>query len=352
MALGRSGAGAVNLALPNIGRSFGEAPARAILLVVAYQLALLMALLPSAHIDERIGQRRLFVAGVGTFSPASALCSIAWSFPMLVAARFLQGLGGAAILALGISLLRYALSNERCGSAIAWNAMNVAICSAAGPLIGALILNVLSWHWLFLAQLPLAAFAILAARRLPLVSPTRTSTETWSIMLYAMGAAFLVSTISLLPSLLMWSYGLAAGSVLSIGLLIRTQRRTSAPLVPLDLLDNPFRITVFASMLCFTAQTAGLLALPFHLQLALGKSAITSALVLASWPIGVVFACSFANSLSQKFSASRLCTTCCSSSAHHNRFRHASEFDLVKRPVRCKIKAGHEERNSKFRVRG
>jgi MFS transporter, DHA2 family, multidrug resistance protein len=72
----------------------------------------------------------------------------------------IQGLGGAAIMPLGIALLRFAPGPDRVGSAIGWNALDVAIFSAAGPIVGALILSVVPWPWMFFAKLPVIAFAL------------------------------------------------------------------------------------------------------------------------------------------------------------------------------------------------
>src|SRR5690606_3436668 len=126
-----------------------------------------------AHVAERFGYRRLFAGGLALFSTASLLCALAPTLPLLVAARFAQGLGGAAIMSLGIALLRVALGPERLGAAIGWNALTVALCSAAAPIAGALILSIAAWPWLFLVNLPVSAIALIAARRLPEVAPTR-----------------------------------------------------------------------------------------------------------------------------------------------------------------------------------
>lgn len=167
MALVVLDAGITNVALPTISASLEVPPARVILVTSAYQLALLMGLLPAAHIAGRTGSRNVFVLGLCTFTAASLLAAIAPTFPALVAARFLQGLGGAAILALGISLLRGALGRDRLGSAIGWNALNVALCAAAGPALGALIIATADWRWLFLLNLPVGLIALTASRALP-----------------------------------------------------------------------------------------------------------------------------------------------------------------------------------------
>ena len=102
-----------NVALPTIARSLQVTPAMSVWVITAYQTALVMALLPCAALGESLGYRRVFTAGVALFTAASVLCALSPSLPWLVAARFLQGLGGAAVMALGVALLRVVVPHRR-----------------------------------------------------------------------------------------------------------------------------------------------------------------------------------------------------------------------------------------------
>ena len=113
-------AGMMTLALPTIAAAFGAPPALAVLVVTGYQTALLVALLPCAALGERFGYRRVFALGAGLFLVASGLGALAPSLPWLVAARTLQGLGGAAVMALGVPLLRFSVPSHRLGAAIGY----------------------------------------------------------------------------------------------------------------------------------------------------------------------------------------------------------------------------------------
>ena len=143
-----------NVALPNIAQTLNSTPADAIWVATAYQLAVVMFLLPASALGERLGYRRVFVAGVSLFTVASALCALAPSLGWLVAGRCLQGLGSAAVMPLGLALLRFTYPKRLLGQAIAYNALAVAGASAAGPTIGAAILSVAGWPWLFAVNLP------------------------------------------------------------------------------------------------------------------------------------------------------------------------------------------------------
>ena len=156
-----------NVALPSIAQSLQVLPGASVWIITAYQAALVMGLLPCAALGESLGYRRVFTGGVVLFTAASALCAFAPSLPWLVAARLLQGFGGAAVMALSIALLRQLVPHRKLGAAIGWNALTVALSSAAGPMIGAAILAGSSWPWLFALNLPLGALVLLASRALP-----------------------------------------------------------------------------------------------------------------------------------------------------------------------------------------
>jgi DHA2 family multidrug resistance protein-like MFS transporter len=308
MALVVLDAGLLTVALPSLAHSLVVAPSNAILAVSAYQTALLIGLLPSAHLAERLGYRRLFVGGLALFSLASLFCAIAPSLPWLVAARVVQGLGGAAIMALGIALLRFALGQDRLGSAIAWNALTVALCAAAAPMLGAFILSVASWPWLFLAKLPLSLIALAAARGLPRIEPVRQAMDLLGILLHGASAALVLTAAAALPGRPVAAVvlaGLAAGFAT---FLIKRERARQAPLWPLDLLAlRPFRVAAAASICCFVSQSAGVLGLVFQLQLNGGHDTLTSGLILACWPLTVAVAAPVASRLAQRLGSASLC---------------------------------------------
>jgi DHA2 family multidrug resistance protein-like MFS transporter len=308
MALVVLDAGITNVALPTISASFGMRPGKIILVTSAYQLAVLMGLLPAAHIAGRIGSRRLFVTGLCTFTGASLSAAVSTTFWAHVAARFLQGLGGAAILALGIPLLRGALGPDRLGSAIGWNALNVAIWAATGPAIGAFIIATADWPWLFLLNLPIGVLAVAASLALPVGGRSSATIDVPSILLHAAGAALLFVALESLVAAPIAAAILMAVGAGSFVLLLQRELPKASPLLPLDLMrDRSFRLAVGASILCFVAQSAGQLALPFYLQHNLGANALATGAVIAGWPAAVAVTSRFANKLAQGTSAGALC---------------------------------------------
>lgn len=298
----------VNLALPTLAQDLAVTPARSVLIVTAYQLALVVALLPCAALGESLGFRKVFTAGVALFTVASLLCALAPSFPWLVAARFVQGLGGAAVMALGVALLRQVVPATSLGAAIGWNASAVALAAAAGPSLGALILSGPGWHWLFAANLPVGAMALFASRALPCVGGTGRRLDLVSAGLNAAAFAAVVAGAESIPNQPWLSLILLPAAGLAIFILVRREAPKTAPLAPLDLLrGRAFRISIIASVCCFGGQAAALLALPFRFQHDFGQTVLMTGLYMTAWPVATAAAAQASGWLSDRVSTAWLC---------------------------------------------
>lgn len=301
-------AGIVNVALPTIAQSLQVSPGRSVWIVTAYQTALVMGLLPCAALGESLGFRRVFTMGVALFTAASALCALAPSLPWLVAARFLQGLGAAGVMALGIALLRLVVPPRQLGAAIGWNALAVALSSAAGPTIGAAILSSASWPWLFALNLPLGGLVLLATRALPAPSGTARRLDRFSVALNVGAVALLVVGAELLVANPALAAGLLAAAALGLAALVRRELPKAAPLIPLDLLGaTSFSTSVIASVCCFAGVTMGLLALPFYLQQSLGQDTMMTGLYMTPWALMVAIVAPVAGRLADRLSTAWLC---------------------------------------------
>jgi DHA2 family multidrug resistance protein-like MFS transporter len=297
-----------NVALPTIATSLNVPPASSVWVVSFYQMALVMALLPCAALGESLGLRRVFIAGVAIFTAASLLCSLAPSLPWLVAARFIQGLGGAAVMALGIALMRFTYPHRLLGAVIGWNAMVIALSAAAGPTIGAAILVAASWPWLFAVNLPVGAIVLVAALALPRPLGTGRRVDLASAVLNAVAFASLVLCVDRVTSEPRLAAALLVLAIASFVALIRREMPHQAPLIPLDLLrSRPFRISVIASVCCFAGQMASYIALPFYLEHSLGEDALATGLYMTPWPLVVAFAGPISGRLADRVSNGLLC---------------------------------------------
>jgi MFS transporter, DHA2 family, multidrug resistance protein len=308
MALAVLDAAAVNVALPTLSRSFQVTPAMSVLVVTAYQTALVMALLPCAALAERFGYRLTFTSGVLLFVGGSALCVVSPSLDILVAARAIQGLGASAIMALGIAILRFVVPERQIGAAIGWNALNVALCAAAGPSFGAIILSASSWPWIFAINLPLGAAILIATRALPVVAPTTQKIDLASMGLNAVTFASLVVAAEFLPKQPLLSCVLLVIAGAALAVLVNREKPKAAPLIPFDLLGiREFRLAVIASICCFAGQGAGMIALPFYLQHGLGLTPFLSGAYITPWPLSVAIAAPFTGRLAEHIAPAWLC---------------------------------------------
>ncbi|HTM95030.1 MAG TPA: MFS transporter [Croceibacterium sp.] len=316
MALVVLDANIVNVALPSIARSLRVTAAQSVWVVTTYQAALLMGLLPIADLAQGTGLRRTFRGGIVAFVLASLGCAMAPTLGWLVAARFVQGLGGAAVMALGIAMIRATVTPARLGDAIGWNALTVALCSAAGPTVGAAILSAASWHFLFLANLPLGALALIASMALPVAPGTGRSVDLISVACLAGGVGGLILGVELSAAQPPAAAVLAACGASFLTLLWRRELPKPAPLVPLDLLRIPsFRLSVLASMSCFAGQAAALIALPFYLQQAMRLDTMTTGLILALWALTVAVAGPLSGRLSARIETGLLSAAGCATLA-------------------------------------
>jgi EmrB/QacA subfamily drug resistance transporter len=157
----------VNVALPALGREFGGSLAGLQWTVSGYTLTLASLILLGGALGDRYGRRRVFMIGVVWFAVASLLCGLAPSLPFLVAARMLQGVGGALLTPGSLAIMQASFVPEDRGRAVgAWSGLG-GIAGAVGPFVGGWLLE-LSWRWVFLINLPLALLSLaVAARHLP-----------------------------------------------------------------------------------------------------------------------------------------------------------------------------------------
>jgi DHA2 family multidrug resistance protein-like MFS transporter len=138
-----------NIALPSISRELNAEAASTIWVVNAYQLTVTVCLLPLSSLGDILGYKRVYRTGLAIFLIGSLIAACAVNLPMLVAARVIQGIGGAGIMSVNTALVRFIYPPTKLGRGIGLNALVVGVTIAVGPSLGALILGISSWQWLF-----------------------------------------------------------------------------------------------------------------------------------------------------------------------------------------------------------
>lgn len=294
-----------NVALPSIAADLHSQPAHAVWVVNSYQLALTVAVFPLAALGERVGFTRVFQTGMVIFTLSSVLCALAPSMPLLIAARVLQGAGGACMATIVPALLRAIYPPKQLGRGVAYLALTVALSAAMGPTVAAGILSVAEWRWLFGVNLPIGIVGVLlVARALPRQDGVDRPFDIAGSILSALALALLIVGVGGLGNRKATAISIAeiAGAVIAGVALIRHQRGKPAPLVPLDLLQIPMlRLSAGTSVCSYTAQTMSLLALPFLLVSQMGHSPSATGLLMTPWPLVIVVVAPLAGWLSDRY---------------------------------------------------
>jgi EmrB/QacA subfamily drug resistance transporter len=239
--------------------------------VEAYALSLSALVLVGGSLADRFGRRRVFAIGVALFAAASAACAFAPAVGFLVAARAIQGVGAALVVPSSLAILGAAFSPKDRGRAVGtWSSLT-AVAGALGPVAGGWLIQAASWRAVFLLNLPIAAVVLLIARRrIPETrNPSAGRLDLAGALLATTGLAALVYGIIEAPAA-GWSaprvFGPLAVGVVALVAFVVVERRSSHPIVPLDL----FRIRLFAGVnlltfFLYAALSATFFLLPFEL---------------------------------------------------------------------------------------
>ncbi len=299
-----------NVALPSIARDLGISPAQAVWIVNTYQLAIVVALLPFSSLGEILGYRRIFTAGLAAFTVASAGCAMSGSFGVLISFRVLQGLGAAAVMSVTPALLRFIYSQKQFGRAIGYNALVVATSSAAGPMLGSLILSIASWPWLFAVSIPIGLFILsIGSRMLPETELAKRPFDALSAVLSGSTFGLLVVGIDRLLADIKTAAALLCLAALAGVALVRRELTQATPLLPLDLLRiRQFAFSIGASVCAFSGQTISYISLPFYFHQALGRSQIEIGMLMVPWPLAVAIAAPIAGRMAESIAPAILCS--------------------------------------------
>lgn len=294
-----------NIALPTIAHELNATAAESIWVVNAYQLVIVVSLLPLSSLGEIVGYARIYRVGLAIFGIASLCCALSDSLAMLVAARLLQGIGAACIMSVNSALVRFIYPRAQLGRGIGVIAFVVALAAAAGPTVAAGILSVATWQWIFAVNIPLSIASLLVAGSLPLTMRGTHRFDWISATLNAaMFGAFIMGVDHLghgfdRLGLVVSEFSLA---VLCGVILVRRQLSRPAPLLPIDLLRIPiFALSICTSVCSFAAQMLAFVTLPFYLQNVLHRSAVETGLLMTPWPIALVFVAPMAGRLADRF---------------------------------------------------
>ena len=306
----------VNVAIPSIGRGYGEADLGNLSWVLnAYAIVFAALLVPAGRAADLIGRRAAFIAGLVIFGAASAVCAVAPGVWVLVAARIVQAAGGALLMPASLGLLLVAARPEkRTGTIRAWTSVGGA-AAALGPVVGGALVAA-SWHWVFLVNVPIVVIAVVAGLRVLPPDPATAAragltAERAEALPDTLGAAVFTVAIGALALALIksddWGWaspatiGLIAAAVVLVVLFVRRSATHPSPVVELHLLRMPTFATATAANIVFgTAFGAMLLLVTLWCQDVWGWSALRTGLGVAPGPLLVPFLSIAAGPLARK----------------------------------------------------
>ncbi len=267
----------VNIALPAIDDDLDAGTVGLTWTVNAYTLTLSALILLGGSLGDRLGRRRIFVVGVAWFAAASLLCGLAPNVGTLVAARALQGVGGALLTPGSLAILQASFRPEDRSRAIGiWSGFG-ATAAVIGPLLGGWLLDVATWRWVFLVNLPVAAIVLVLARHIPETkdaeAPNRT--DVIGVLCAVIGLGCL-------------TYGLTVGSwatvvlgVVGLTAFVAHQARTTTPMMPLDVFrSRAFSSTNVVTFLAYAALSGMVLWLVIALQVVASESPMRAGFAL------------------------------------------------------------------------
>lgn len=284
-----------NVALPEIAAQLNIPSSDSIWVVNAFQLVIMMLLLPFSSLGELWGYKQVYLRGIVVFTLGSLFCALSFNLPMLVISRVFQGLGAAMIMSVNTSLIKLIYPKRHLGEGVGLNATVVAIASVTGPSLSAAILAFAPWPWLFAINIPVGIVTFFMARRYLPNNPVRVIGRHFNRRDALLNAATFGLFIGCVDA---YSHDVspqlvAAGVILMlfIGFIyVRSQLGRRYPMLPFDLLKIPiFTTSVATSILSFTAQMLGMVAMPFLLVNTFGYDAVGTGLLMTSWPLVIVF---------------------------------------------------------------
>ena len=277
----------VSVALPSIQRSLGGGLAGQQWVSNAYLLTLGSLILLGGSLGDIFGERRIFALGVGGFGATSLLCALAPTIWLLVAFRALQGVAGALLTPSSLALIVSTFPERERGPAIGtWTAWGT-IAGALGPLVAGLILNVASWRWIFVINLPLVVACLwLIMRAVPRTTPSATHrrVDVIGALLGVLGLGGTVFALIEQPRL-GWSNPAVAGSLIGgvtlFAAFLIYESRARDPMLKLDLFKSRnFAVGNVETLALYGGLSALFFFLVLYLQQVAGYSPLKSGLAL------------------------------------------------------------------------
>jgi EmrB/QacA subfamily drug resistance transporter len=298
-------------ALPRMQRDLHVSLASLQWTLNAYGIAFAAGIITAAALGDRIGRRKVFTAGLALFTVASVACALVPNPSELIAARAVQGLGGAFVLPLSLTILTAAFPIERRGMIVGIYGGLAGLAVAMGPIVGGAVTQGIDWHWIFWINVPIGVVAVLLSLRLlPESYGARERLDLVGVGLVTAGVVALVWALSR-ANQVGWSSAevvgtLVAGALL-LGVFVRWERSVHEPMVPLRLFAvRDFAIGNVTTFLMSGAIFAGGLLVTEEFQLGRHYSPVGAGVRLLPFFATPMFVSPLAGALSDRIGRRRI----------------------------------------------
>jgi EmrB/QacA subfamily drug resistance transporter len=298
----------VNIGLPAIARAFHTPLNGAVeWIVIGYLVVIAGLLLTFGRLSDVIGRRPIWMAGLVVFTIGSAACGAAPSLRLLIAARVVQGVGGALIFSTSTALISGAVPPAQRGQALGWAAVAVALGGSAGPTIGGVLTEYATWRWIFYVNVPIGIVAILATWRL-LPRMRRGGAADLDLpgaLLLTTALAALTLGLSFGPE---WGWtsarvlGTLGVGAAALAAAVVIEQRSPHPIIDLQLFRDRVFVSAVVSLLCsMLALFAVGFLLPFYLEELRGFSTERAGVLLTPFPLAIILVAPTAGMLADRF---------------------------------------------------
>jgi EmrB/QacA subfamily drug resistance transporter len=286
----------VNITLPVLVKELNTSFAAVQWVVLAYLLTVTTLLLSIGRLGDILGKKPIYSVGYIIFTLGSVLCGLSPNISLLIAARVLQGLGAAMIMALSTAIVTEAFPPEERGRALGISGMMVSIGIITGPTLGGIIIQSLSWHWIFFVNLPVGIIGtLLVLRFVPNLRPhiRQQFDIPGAVMLFVSLMSFLLALtlgqdIGFLETRVI---ALLVAWLVTLVIFIYIEIKSPYPMVDLRLFRSVlFSINLATGFMTFVAASGTLLLMPFYLEnvLRLGPSAAGMLMVVSPLMVAIV----------------------------------------------------------------
>ena len=307
------GVSSANVALPTIAAAFGTGVQATQWVVIAYLLSSTAVIVLAGHLGDNYGRKRVLLSGMWLYAFASLLCGLSGTLGLLTAARAIQGLGGAFLMALSMALVRDTVREERMGKAMGALGSISAIGTAAGPSIGGALLSFFGWQSIFYTVAALAFVTAGLSQSFIMAGTNIASREKGSIDF--LGVLALVFTLGSFAGAMtigsnhfgQHSILALVAAVLGLVLFLLIETRTKKPLLPLTIFQNAsLSVGLALNVVVAMVMMATLVVPPFYLSAGLGLAAVQVGLVMAVGPVVSAITGFFAGQMTDRFGPSRI----------------------------------------------